>query len=381
MPETRWVCDLEDETRPGVLCGAVFASHRALAMHRRRAHNFGFFIFSSRAAAIHHLIRAYEHGYCPRHRSLHTHIIRTEGKDHELQCRICHEWCTHPAQLLSHTRTHRLPLPRPKIKLFRCTKHASILTHARRRVITKRHDHIWMAAQSRLVRALWKGRRKKATHGRGAGRCRQDGSEGRPREGERQVQRERKGKERVIGRTQRPHLVGNRQADTTVGAATQSVGGQPADYIPGSHGLSGHQHHARSGSEVPQRGTSSRLGLTRATGPSARGRVRSHDRLSHYKDHTDHAPASVYRPFETDLNIVEFGHALSSNGSGYGGAIVTNSSAQPDPCTNSSEQRNTRRSHQSGTVHSGSAPHVRDGPARTPRETLSKHLSGQETQT
>ena len=42
-PEPSWVCDLEDDARPGVACGAVFASFRALAMHRRRAHNFGFF--------------------------------------------------------------------------------------------------------------------------------------------------------------------------------------------------------------------------------------------------------------------------------------------------------------------------------------------------
>ena len=32
--------------------------------------------------------------------------------------------------------------------------------------------------------------------------------------------------------------------------------------------------------------------------------------------------------------------------------------------------KGTRRNHQSGTVHSGSAPHVRDGPTRTPRENI-----------
>ena len=74
LPEKSWTCDMIDEANPGMTCGAVFASHRALAMHRRRAHNWGPFlsrrvvvnvcpncssVFSSRATAIDHLIRAY----------------------------------------------------------------------------------------------------------------------------------------------------------------------------------------------------------------------------------------------------------------------------------------------------------------------------------
>ena len=115
-----------------------------------------------------------------------------------------------------------------------------------------------------------------------------------------------------------------------------------------------------------QRGTSSRLGSTRTVGPSSRARVRSHDHLSHYTDHTDHASAYFYRPSETDFNTAECGHAHSSHGSGDCGTFVTNPSVSPNTCTNPSDQRDTRRSHQSSTMHSGSAPHV-DSPSGPPR--------------
>ena len=53
--------------------------------------------------------------------------------------------------------------------------------------------------------------------------------------------------------------------------------------------------------------------------------------------------------------------------SGNRGTLVTNPSAQPDTCTNPSEQRDTRRGHQSSTLHCASPPLVRDGPAGTSR--------------
>ena len=153
-PEPSWVCYLADDARLGVPCGAVFATSRALAMHQRRAHNFGFFlsrrvalnacpnccsIISSIATAIHHLIRAYERGHCPRQRSLHAHIIRTGGKDHELQCRICHEWCTHPTQLLpphSHAPLACATSQDQALPVFQTGQNFDT---------SKRHDNIWMA--------------------------------------------------------------------------------------------------------------------------------------------------------------------------------------------------------------------------------------------
>ena len=101
-------------------------------------------------------------------------------------------------------------------------------------------------------------------------------------------------------------------------------------------------------------------------GTSSRARVRSHDHLFRYTDHTDHASAFFSRPSETDFDMAERGHAHSSHGSGDCGTFVTNPPARPDTCTNPSEQRDTRRSHQSSTMHSGPAPHVRDasGPPR-----------------
>ena len=100
LPEKNWICDMIDEANPGMTCGAEFASHRALLMHRRRAHNWGPFlsrrvcvnvctncssVFSSRATAIDHLIRAYTKGYCPRGRSIHTRINHSPNSTDTLE--------------------------------------------------------------------------------------------------------------------------------------------------------------------------------------------------------------------------------------------------------------------------------------------------------
>ena len=115
--------DMLDEANPGMTCGAEFASHRALAMHRRRAHNWEPFLsetccaptaaqyFPAGPPPSDHLIRAYSKGLLPtwtQHPRTHQ---PQHGSGEEIQCRICHEWCTNlrltPADTLAHTTRAR----------------------------------------------------------------------------------------------------------------------------------------------------------------------------------------------------------------------------------------------------------------------------------
>ena len=119
-PERTWLCDLNAEHDPLARCGAEFSSYKALAMHKRRAHNLGLFLsravsfnscpncmstFASRFSAINHLIRSCTIGHCPRNRSAHSHIAH--GGSTALQCRICHEWSTDTSSTFAPTfQTH-----------------------------------------------------------------------------------------------------------------------------------------------------------------------------------------------------------------------------------------------------------------------------------
>ena len=168
-PERTWRCDLNTERDPLMRCGAEFSSYKALAMHKRRAHNLGLFLsravsinscptclftFASMFSAINRLIRTI--GQCPRNRSAHSHI--THGGSTALLCRICHEWSTDIRQHQPHARTH-LPNPRPVIKTFRCRKHVvTCASHADRQhrgiergiwMAARHHHHRWRRGISR----------------------------------------------------------------------------------------------------------------------------------------------------------------------------------------------------------------------------------------
>ena len=163
LPEKSWTCDMIDEANPGMTCGAVFASHRALAMHRRRAHNWGpFFIEACCGQCVPQLqLSIFQQGRsrrspCP---SLLQRLLPTRTqhpRPHQPQHGSGAGDSVEDLSRVVH-KPHRAPQthsgPRPMIKAFRCTKFNTISAlHERRRVLRKRHDFIWMATQTRHVR-------------------------------------------------------------------------------------------------------------------------------------------------------------------------------------------------------------------------------------
>ena len=354
-PERTWLCDLNAEHDPLARCGAEFSSYKALAMHKRRAHNLGLFLsravsfnscpncmstFASRFSAINHLIRAYTIGHCPRNRSAHSHIAH--GGSTALQCRICHEWSTDTRQHQLHVRTH-LPNPRPVIKTFRCSKHVVICaSHANRRRRGIEHG-TWMAARHhhrRWRRVISRAQQQEAANRRadehGRSRITTTYGKGQGREGEATPPSHgRSG----LGIHRTTHVAGCSTAP--------NLGGLVAGHFPAANLLSDRHIDETGGTSVPPRG-SERVGRpTSRAGPTTRTRISSHGRVTGDSDAGHESRAGPAHDSEPAGTVDEHRHSPADGSWDHDGASLQN------------QARGGHRSvgPQSRTMHHRSATH------------------------
>ena len=310
-PERTWLCDLNAEHDPLARCGAEFSSYKALAMHKRLAHNLGLFLsravsfnscpncmstFASRFSAINHLIRAYTIGHCPRNRSAHSHIAH--GVSTALQCRICHEWSMDTRQHQLHVRTH-LPNPRPVIKTFRCRKHVVICaSHADRRRLGIEHG-TWMAARHhhrRWRRVTSRAQQQEAANRRadehGRSRITKTYGKGQGREGEATPPSHgRSG----LGIHRTTHVAGCSTAP--------NLGGLVAGHFPAANLFSDRHIDETGGTSVPPRG-SERVGRpTSRAGPTTRTRISSHGRVTGDSDAGHESRAGPAQPLSSSWKL------------------------------------------------------------------------------